>query len=156
MDLAVQGLITQLSAIVARTSSAAIAERIQVSRAKKQDAETINELSDIINELITDRTELTTIAQGLRDSLIANQISDSEIYYIVNKVIPLAQKLISEGTTADVQAAQQTLDIVQSLISVETLTILQLIGFNYKEALGIPLTNRVASLLTPQDPSAST
>jgi hypothetical protein len=39
------------------------------------------------------------------------------------------------------------MEIIKPLLSVETLTVLQLLGFNFKQAIGEPLTELVAGLI---------
>lgn len=46
----------------------------------------------------------------------------------------------------------QMMDALKSILSVETLTIMQLIGFNYREAIGKPLTELVAASITSRIP----
>ena len=42
---------------------------------------------------------------------------------------------------------------IKSLLSVETLTIMQLLGFNYKKAIGEPLTNLLKRVIESKMPS---
>lgn len=39
------------------------------------------------------------------------------------------------------------IDLIQPLLSVETVTVLQLLGFNFRKAIGEPLTEFVAKLI---------
>lgn len=52
--------------------------------------------------------------------------------------MPVLQRLIKES--GDDAAAQKTMDLLKPVLSVETLTVLQLLGFNFKRAIGEPLT----------------
>lgn len=157
MDPTIQALMIQLSDVVGRSAAGAVAERIRVAKSKKKDDQTIRELEDIVAELLDERQKLVQISQGLSEELASQRISEDEINYIVGTVIPLIEKFTgSEGgspsgegdedgaSTAD---SSQQLEAVKSLISVETLTIMQLIGFNYKEAIGRPLTHIVQTTL---------
>lgn len=45
------------------------------------------------------------------------------------------------------------MEVAKQLVSTEMLTILQLVGFNYKRAIGEPLTRVVEALITSQLPS---
>ena len=49
------------------------------------------------------------------------------------------------------------IDVIRPLVSTEALTILQVIGFNFKRAIGEPLTDLVRSLIVARAaPSAET
>ena len=45
----------------------------------------------------------------------------------------------------------QIIDVLKPLLSIETFTILQLIGFNFREAIGIPLTKLVNKSIDKED-----
>ena len=51
------------------------------------------------------------------------------------------------------EAARELLDALKSLVSVETVTIMQLVGFNFRRAIGEPLTTLVERLILKQVPS---
>jgi hypothetical protein len=46
-------------------------------------------------------------------------------------------------------------DLLTPLLSAETVTILQLLGFNFRRAIGEPLTELVASLISTRTPADS-
>ncbi|MGC6356894.1 hypothetical protein ACMXZC_03815, partial [Pasteurella multocida] len=95
----------------------------------------INELEEIIQELISDKNELLQISQAYQQELTAQKITDTEIEYITQKLIPKLQEL-SIATGHNIDAVR----IFSPIISKETLTILQLLGFNFRKAIGEPLT----------------
>lgn len=160
MDPTVQALMVQLSSVVARSAAGTVADRIRVAKSKKKDDQTIRELEDIISEVLDERQQLVQISQGLSEALASQRISKDEIDYIVGTVIPLIEKFMgtdgagpTDGADEDGAHAtdsSQQLEALKALISVETLTIMQLIGFNYKEAIGRPLTDIVQTYLLSQ------
>jgi hypothetical protein len=108
--------------------------------------------------LIADKNELVQIAEAYRQEFVAQQISEDDIEYITESFIPRLEELMRQ-TTSDARAAnvQQALDGIKTLLSVEMLTVLQLVGFNFKRAIGEPLTLLLQKAITsqvPQDPQS--
>jgi hypothetical protein len=137
-----------------RNSASAVFDKIRAIKARRNDKETINELEELINNLLADKNELIQIAEAYKEELVAQQISQDDIRYITESFIPRLEELMEQIGAADA-TVQKTLDGIKSLLSVEMLTVLQLIGFNFKRAIGEPLTLLVQKLITakvPQDP----
>jgi hypothetical protein len=142
-------LAQQLAAIAARTTATAVADRIRAKRTARRDSETITELEEIVNELIDDKNELIRIAHAFEENLAAQRLSNSDVKYLTDNLLPIVTKLIEQS--ADGTQSEQTqavLEAVNSLFSTEALTILQVIGFNFKRAIGEPLTDLVQSLIS--------
>src|SRR6266699_5232548 len=161
VDPQIAALGIRLGEAVLRNTVSAISNKIQTVKAKKNDKETINELEEIINELQADKIELTQIAQAYEQEFVAQQISQEEIEYITKSFIPVLKKLIEQTSSGENSAAaaniENAIDVLTPLLSVEMLTVLQLVGFNFKKAIGEPLTlmlqNAIASR-TPVDPQS--
>jgi hypothetical protein len=145
MDPEIERLTAELATYTLRNTVEAVSGRIRATKARKQDAETINELTQIINELIEDKAEITRAAQGFRDKLIAQQLGDADIEYITTNVVPLIKKLAEASGNAG--QTEQTMDLLAPLLSVHTVKVLQLLGFNFREAIGQPLTKLIAGLI---------
>ena len=132
-----EGELLQLSAnlieISARNTASIIQSKIKTSKAKKNDKDTIAELEEIINNLIDDKMELERIAQAYEQELNSQKITEEDIKYISDNIIPVLGKFLTNNQIEDIEQ-------IQSILSVETFTILQLLGFNYKKAIGEPLT----------------
>ena len=84
---------------------------------------------------------------------MAQKITDKEIEYITKELIPKLQELVraTGGNNVD-----EMVRILSPLISKETLTILQLLGFNFRKAIGEPLTMLLEKLILsriPMDPN---
>ncbi len=140
-DPAVATLFTNLANVAARQSAAAISTKISSIRSEKNDKEAVNKLTDIINDLVRDRDEIISIAQGLKSQLVSQQISENDIKNIVETILPIVKDLIQKNGEEDgVVNAQATLDQVEQLLSSDTLKVLQTLGFNYRKAIGEPLT----------------
>ena len=128
-------IVAQLSAnlveTAARNSASFISNKIRAAKAKKNDKETINELEEIISDLLNDKSEIQRIAKAYEQELVSQKITEDDIKYITENILPI----FSEFIPNKVQIEQ-----MKKILSVESLTIMQLIGFNYKQAIGEPLT----------------
>ena len=145
-----------------RNTTIAIADRIRTAKAKRNAQETINELVEIINSLIADKLDLVQIAEGYKQELVAQQISQEDIEYITDSFIPVLKELIKQTSSGENAAAaanlDKTIDSLTPLLSVEMLTVLQLVGFNFKKAIGEPLTLLLQKFITskvPADPQSN-
>lgn len=143
----------RLSEALLKNTASAISTKIKAIKSKKKDKETINELEEIIQELISDKNELLQISQAYQQELMAQKITDKEIEYITKELIPKLQELVraTGGNNVD-----EMVRILSPLISKETLTILQLLGFNFRKAIGEPLTMLLEKLILsrmPMDPN---
>ena len=139
-------LLVSLADLALKNTAGAINTRIKAIRAGKQQAE-------VINELVDDRNQLIGIARGLEEALVAQRITDEEIRYITERLIPTFEQLVE--TTGDT-SAPEFIEPLKAVLSTETLTILQLVGFNFKAAIGEPLTQLVQHLILSKVPDADT
>ena len=128
----------QLANTAVRNSATAVAERISSARTRKRDQETIAELEEIVNELVADKAELVRIAQAYEEEFVAQRLSPENVQYIIGSVVPVLNRLVAES--GDEDSVQKMMDLLEPVLSVETLTVLQLVGFNFKRAIGEPLT----------------
>jgi hypothetical protein len=151
----VTDLFARLGELAVRNTASAISTRIQSIRARKASESTINELVELIDELVDERSQILGIARALEEQLLAQRISDTEITYITTSVIPTLDTLLDLAPDDGTDSAE-VLDAVKTLLSVETLTILQLIGFNFKDAIGVPLTRLVERLILAKFPPPDT
>lgn len=158
MTAAAADFSARLAELVARNTASTISDRIQRARAAKNDKETIHELEEIVASLISDKNEAVQLAQAYEQEFVAQKISKDELKYITDSLIPVAKTMLGrlprneDGTPA---VDDEFVDILEPLLSIETLTILQLLGFNYKRAIGEPLTLLVQRLITSNTPVSS-
>lgn len=144
-------LATNLVEVTARNGASFISNKIRAVKAKKNDKSTINELEEIISDLLTDKAEIQRIAQAYEQELVSQKITKAEIRYITDNLLPIIEELISEK---DKDQFKQ----LEKVLSAETLTIMQLIGFNYKQAIGEPLTlllRKIIESKIPMDPKTN-
>lgn len=126
----------KLAEISVRTTADGVATRIQRARADRDKNATIAQLDEIITDLQRDRADLILLAQGLEEQFVAQKLTTDEIGFISEQVIPLIERFAGEDKDEVLEGAKE-------LLSVELLTIMQTIGFNYRRALGEPLTEIV-------------
>jgi len=136
----------RLGDTVARNTASAVGDKIKAIKAKRDQRAAIEELEEIVYDLIDDKNELKQIAEAYKENFVAQQISQEEIEYITDSIIPVLRELIAQTASDESNAAvnavnmEKSLDILESLLSVKMLTVLQLVGFNFKQAIGEPLT----------------
>lgn len=144
----VSDLVSKTAGVVIKNTSEIVFDRIEKAKAKKDDKQTIVELEEIINNLLNDKNQLQSIIQQYEEILAIQKISDDDIEYISENIIPiLTEVLQSDAITQfdeeEVKSINEVLEILEPLLSIETFKILQLLGFNFREAIGLPLTNLV-------------
>lgn len=138
-------LSVRLREVSTRNSADSIYNRIHLIKQRNNDQETISVLEEIINDLTTDKNELFQITKCYEEEFITQDISNRDIEYITKELIPIVTTFLpfAGGDSAFVSS-------IEKILSAETLKILKLLGFNYKEAIGQPLTNLVSQLIQNQ------
>ncbi|MDE0699777.1 MAG: hypothetical protein OXH61_03520 [Acidimicrobiaceae bacterium] len=149
MDPTLQNLSVSLSEAALRNAAAVVASKISATKATKQHKATVAALEDIINELLADKSELIRIAQAFEDELVAQRLSSDDVEFITKNLLPVLRQLMDASGQA---GSVEMMDAVESILSTEVLTIMQLIGFNYREAIGKPLTDLVAAMIASRMP----
>ncbi|MBA2174841.1 hypothetical protein H0266_08045 [Halobacillus locisalis] len=143
----------QLGKYITQQSTVAIRDKLRISKEAKSDKEKINVLEEIIQELLAEKNQLIQIAQVYDEQMVAQKISEEDVDYITSNILPLFENLITN--TDDEEEAEENrknLDIFKPLLSKETFNMLQLLGFNYKRAIGEPLTDLVNAMIVSQKP----
>lgn len=147
----------RLTETAIRNAAGVVYNKIQAAKAKQDDKETIHELEEIISNLIFDKDDLIRIAQAYKQELVAQQISQENIEYITTKFIPVLKNFIKQASSDEKGGEganiEQAIDALTPLLSVEMLTVLQLIGFNFKQAIGEPLTILLQKFITSKAPA---
>jgi hypothetical protein len=147
MDYAKEQLIElgiSLSTLAVKGTASTIQKKIGASKARKDDKKTIELYDEIVNELIEERAEAIRIAQSYKTELEKYEISDNDIEHL-NKTISTVLDIIKDmSPEIDIESFKKFKD----LISVDTLKSMQLLGFNYKKAIGEPLTELCASKIS--------
>lgn len=145
----ISALAKQLTIVALNNTATDVANKVEKARAHTEKDKTIAALEEIINELVGDKSELTRIAQAYEQEFVSQKVTEKELTYITDNVLPLLDKFIP-------QTQKETVAQIKSVLSVETLTIMQLLGFNYKRAIGEPLTvllQKTIESKIPADPA---
>lgn len=113
--------------------------------------------NEIVSELLEERDEAVLIAQTYKQELERVAISDEDIEYLqqtVAKVIDIINTFQTAALLgsdhekkAKAKAAIDAADSLKTLISKDVLKTMQLLGFNYKAAIGEPLTQICANAI---------
>lgn len=115
--------------------------------------------------MLNEREEAVRIAQDYKSELEKVVISDEDIQHLhntVSRILEIIKKsqissaeLFGEEAVEAVKSQVESYEQIKELISVDTLKTMQLIGFNYKSAIGEPLTlmlkNFILSKVTEPD-----
>ena len=134
---------TELTALAVKGTATAVSTKVKTIKAER-DAEKIkNYYNEIISELIEEREDIIRIAQAYRHELEKIEISDEDIEHLHN-TIELVIDILSQFIEAD---GIESLKALKDIVNVDTLKTMQLLGFNYKEAIGIPLTKLCAQAI---------
>lgn len=141
-------LSTKLASVAGKKSVEAIFDKVRAVKQKGSKDEIIGNLEEIINELISDKNQLIQISQAYEEHIITQKMTDTEIDYITKSVIPLLENLLEQSEGQDAEKMQSGLDIIKPILSKETFNIMQILGFNFKNAIGEPLTELIAALIT--------
>jgi hypothetical protein len=121
-------------------------------RASGRHEDTIAGLEEIINDLQEDKRQLVSIAQAYQSQLVSQQLTSGDVRYIADTLFPLLEQLaganvgenIDEDGDADEESGEDAknqellkqLRAMKPLLSVETANVLQLLGFNFRRAIG--------------------
>lgn len=142
----------QLAASAARNTASALTDKIGSMRASKSAAEQVAALEQIVSDLIADKNEVTRIAQAYQQELVAQQLTPGDVRYIADTVVPLIEQLVDGmGEEGEGEKIKQQIQTLKPLLSVETVNVLQLVGFNFRQAIGAPLTRRLKDVIESQN-----
>lgn len=134
-SLAVSGTVTKVNAKIQSVKSEKDAEKLR------------NTYDEIVNEILSEREEAVRIAQAYKSELERVIISDEDIEHLHKTIGRLLEILKEMSPTAPIDSFEK----FQELISIDTLKAMQLLGFNYKAAIGEPLTNLCANAISTLD-----
>ncbi|MBE5108371.1 hypothetical protein IGI01_24905 [Bacillus thuringiensis] len=141
---------TELATHLAKNTTQKVMDKIRVSKETKDDKKTINALEEIITDLIAEKNKLIQIAQTYDEQLVAQKISEEEVNYITDNILPLLENLLDKSQNPEED--KKKIEMLKPILSKETFNILQLLGFNFKRAIGEPLTDLVNGLIASNTP----
>lgn len=136
MDKELIDLGVRLGELAFVNTSTFINTKIKTFKNEKDIQKLKNNYEEIINQLLDEKQEAIRIAQAYREEVENTNISDDKIDYLHNTVAKALKVL--DNYNGDHQ--MEITDIVE-LIDKDVLKTMQLLGFNYKDAIGQPLTD---------------
>lgn len=148
-------LSTDLTQLIGRNSVQAIMDKIKLARTRENKDDAISNLEEIITELIAEKNQLIQIAQAYDEQLITQKMSEEDIDYITSSIIPLLEEILKNSDTEGATKSREALEMFKPMLSKETFNILQLLGFNFKQAIGEPLTDLVRGMISTKTPASS-
>nr|WP_103626109.1 hypothetical protein [Bacillus thuringiensis] len=143
-----------LGNLITQNSVSMIFDKVKATKANGSKDETISKLETIIYELISDKNQLIQIAQTYDEQLVSQKISEEDITYITTMIIPLLDEMLTHNTSEEAENLKNSLDMIKPLLSKETFNILQLLGFNFKQAIGEPLTMLIRGIISSKIPGS--
>lgn len=114
---------------------------MNVARQKKNLDEQANAYELIINELIQNNNDLLLISRQYKEEYERVTISDNDITELQGTIKRIIQLIPST------EEAKEQFTLVTEFLNKDTLKTMQLIGFNYKKAIGEPLTEALANFI---------
>ena len=147
-----------LTELAIKGTATAVTNKIRAIKEEKNAEKLRNTYDEIVSELLSERDEAIRIAQAYKSELDRIVISDDDIEHLHNTVSRLLEiikafRLASALTKGEEEIAKVTAQVEsyeqnKELISVDTLKTMQLLGFNYKAAIGEPLTQICANAIS--------
>lgn len=128
----------RLAESLARNTATAIDDKIRALLAGRKQDQIIAGLQEIIHDLVADKADLTRIAQAYQEELVAQRITDQDVQYITDTIIPTLRQMAAKSD--DGEGVLEQIDAFAPLLSVDMINVLQILGFNFRRALGEPLT----------------
>ncbi len=149
MDLSTINILTEmgtnLTTLAVKGTATLIHSKVESVKNEKNIDNLRNTYDEIISQLLSEREEAIRIAQAYKEELEKVVISDEDIEHLHNTV----EKVLEIFKVMSPQSENiESLEQLKELISVDTLKTMQLLGFNYKAAIGEPLTKLCADAIS--------
>ena len=139
----------ELTTLTVKGTATAVSTKIRAIKDEKNADKIRNVYDEIINELLQEKDEAVRIAHSYKSELDRVVISDEDIEHLQNTISRLIEifkpkKAEQENESENAAIYEQA----KALINKDTLKTMQLLGFNYKAAIGEPLTQLCAVAIT--------
>ena len=125
----------ELTTLTLKGTTTLVNSKIQSLKKERNADKLRNTYDEIVNELLSERIR---IAQAYKEEYEKVHIDDKDIEYLHNTLKQVIS-LLSSFTGLDSEQEKSMKQLV-ALLNKDTLKTMQLLGFNYKEAIGEPLT----------------
>ena len=156
MNSVLASLAKDLSMLVAKQAATTVQTKVKALRSVK-DADKVRATYDqLLNDLLEDLSQALRIAQAYRDEVEKVEISNSDIEHLhktVERLLEIIKQHTNTNDSSEAKEQLEGLEQIKELISVDTLKTMQLLGFNYKKAIGEPLTIMLRNYILSYSPS---
>ncbi len=139
-----------LTNLAVKGTVSAINAKVTAIKTEKDVINVRNKYDELINELLSEREEAIRIAQVYKNEIEKIEISDKDIAHLHNTVTRVLEIFKAMNPSTPIETFEQ----LQKLINVDTLKAMQLLGFNYKAAIGEPLTELCKNAIFSKSKSA--
>ena len=157
---AIVNLGSSLSTLVLKGTATAIHGKIESIKQEKSVDVVRNTYNEIVNQLLEEREDAVRIAQTYKQELEKVVISDEDIEYLqetISKVLDIISMFTpNDNDNEKAKSNIETMKSLKDLISKDVLKTMQLLGFNYKAAIGEPLTQLCANAISKLGTSSKT
>ena len=127
----------ELTTLTLKGTTTLVNSKIQSLKEERNADKLRNTYDEIVNELLSEREQAIRIAQAYKEEYEKVNINDEDIEYLHNTLKQVIS-LLSSFTGLD--SKEKSMKQLVALLNKDTLKTMQLLGFNYKEAIGEPLT----------------
>lgn len=149
-------LAKQLSGLIAKQTATAVQTKIVALKSEKDINKVRQTYNELLNNLLSERADAIAIAQAYRDELEKVEISDEDIDHLhntVENILDIFRNItVSDNDNDEIGSQIFMFEQFKDLISVDTLRTMQLLGFNYKKAIGDPLTIMLRNFILSKAP----
>lgn len=133
-----------LTELAVKGTVSAVNKKVRAAKEIKEVEKLRTTYDEIINEILLEREEAVRIAQAYKSELDRITISDEDIKHLHTTISNVLDVIKKMSPTAPVDSFES----LKGLINVDTLKTMQLLGFNYKAAIGEPLTQICANAIS--------
>lgn len=132
-----------LASLAIKGTVSAVTTKIRALKTEKDLKLVRNIYDELINELLSEREQAIRIAQFYKSEVDRLEISEQDMVHL-NKTIAQVLHIVQNFSSG---ITNETFSQIQGLINVDTLKAVQLLGFNFKAAIGEPLTTLCANAI---------
>ncbi|MCR1903168.1 hypothetical protein [Lactobacillus taiwanensis] len=161
MQTVILELAKQLASLTAKGTVSGVQTKIASMKNENNIENLKNDYNELIDQLISERAEAIRIARSYKDELEKVEISDDDITHLHNtieKILDILKETIvveNNDNNREVMKQISAFEQIKNLISVDTLKTMQLLGFNFKIAIGEPLTNMLKNFINSKSPASN-
>ncbi|WP_259749500.1 hypothetical protein [Lactococcus lactis] len=139
----------RLAEVTAKNTASAVFGKIKAVKSGHDKDKVIAEMQDLVHELLDEKQELELIAKSYEEELVTQKLKKSDLDFVVQTVLPAIKNFMGKasGDEEEFKNNIKSIEALEPLLSLDTLMVLQTLGFNYKKGIGEPLTNLTSNLI---------